>query len=61
MTFVLVKLKLQYPPSRGRRGFDYQSRPVGGEFELHPRIHVESLAWQAIMGGEVLEDFRGKD
>ena len=33
----------------------------GGEFELHPRFHVKSLAWWAIMGDTVLEDFRGKD
>ena len=33
----------------------------GGEFELHPRFHVKSLAWWAIMGNAVLEDFRGKD
>ena len=33
----------------------------GGEFELHPRFHVKSLAWWAIMGDAVLEDFRGKD
>ena len=32
----------------------------GGEFELHPRFHVKSLAWRA-MGDPVLEDFRGKD
>ena len=25
--------------------------------ELHPRFHVKSLAWQAIMGDAVLEDF----
>ena len=31
------------------------------EFELHPRFHVKSLAWRAIMGDAVLEDFRGKD
>ena len=34
----------------GRREFDYQSLPVGGEFELSPRFHVKSLAWQTIMG-----------
>ena len=45
----------------GRREFDYQSLPGGGEFELHPRFHVKSLAWRAIMGDAVLEDFRGKD
>ena len=45
----------------GRREFDHQSLPGGGEFELHPRIHVKSLAWRAIMGDLVLEDFRGKD
>ena len=55
----------------GRREFDYQSVPGGGEFdphalgvggfELHPRFHVKSLAWRAIMGDAVLEDFRGKD
>ena len=33
----------------------------GGGFELHPRFHVKSLAWRAIMGDAVLEDFRGKD
>ena len=36
----------------------------GGEFELHPRFHVKSLAWRAIMsimGDAVLENFRGKD
>ena len=33
----------------------------GGEFELHPRFHVKSLAWRPIMGDAVLEDFRGKD
>ena len=45
----------------GRRKFDYQSLPGGGEFELHPRFHVKSLVWRAIMGDAVLEDFRGKD
>ena len=49
----------------GRGEFDYQCLPgggefnpqlKGGEFELHPR-----LAWRAIMGDEVSEDFRGKD
>ena len=33
----------------------------GGEFERHPRFHVKSLVWQAIMGHALLEDFRGKD
>ena len=33
----------------------------GGEFELHLRFHVKSLAWRAIMGDAVLEDCRGKD
>ena len=33
----------------------------GGEFELHHRFHVKSLAWRAIMGDAELEDFRGKD
>ena len=33
----------------------------GGEFELHPWFRVKSLAWRAIMGDAVLEDFRGKD
>ena len=45
----------------GRREFAYQSLPGGGEFELHPRFHVKSLAWRAIMGDAVLEDFLGKD
>ena len=31
------------------------------EFELHPRFHVKPLAWRAVMGDVVLEDFRGKD
>ena len=44
----------------GRREFDDQSLPGGGEFELHPRFHVKSFAWRA-MGDAVLEDFRGKD
>ena len=33
----------------------------GGEFELHPRFHVKSLAWRTIMRDAVLEDIRGKD
>ena len=33
----------------------------GGEFELRPRFHVKSLAWGAMMGDAVLEDFGGKD
>ena len=45
----------------GRREFDHQSLPGGGEFELHPRFHVKSLAWRAIIGNPVLEDIRGKD
>ena len=56
----------------GRRKFGYQSIPAGrefdphalgvGEFELHPRYHVKSLARRAKgMGDAVLEDFRGKD
>ena len=69
---VSVKSKLQHapPPGKprafdtfavpGRREFDYQSFPGGGEFELHPRFHVKSLAWRA-MGDPVLENFRGKD
>ena len=68
---VSVKSKLQHAPPGipwafdtfavpGRREFDYQSLPGGGEFELHPRFHVKSLAWRA-MGDAVLEDFRGKD
>ena len=44
----------------GRREFDYQSLPRGGEFELHPRFHVKYWAWRAT-GDAVLEDFRGKD
>ena len=44
----------------GRREFDYQSFPGGGEYELNPRFHVKSLAWRA-MGDPVLENFRGKD
>ena len=56
----------------GRREFDYHSLPGGrecvwspcfrgGGFELHPQFHVKSLAWRAIMGDVVLEDFRRKD
>ena len=71
--YVSVKSKLQHasPPgiprafdtfaAPGRREFDYQSLPRGGEFELHPRFHVKSLAWRAIMRDAVLGDFRGKD
>ena len=32
-------------PVPGRREFDDQSLPGGGEFELHPRFYVKSLAW----------------
>ena len=56
---------------QGRREFDYQSLPggrefdphalAGGEFELHPRVHMKTLARRAVMGDAVLEDFRGKD
>ena len=35
----------------GRREFDYQSLLGGGEFELHPRFHVKSLAWRPIIPG----------
>ena len=28
---------------------------------MDPRFHVKSLAWRAIMGDAVFEDFRGKD
>ena len=67
-TYVSVKSKLQHalpPPGipqtfdnfavPGRREFDYQSLPGGGEFELHPRFQVKA------MGDTMLEDFRGKD
>ena len=71
LNYVSVKSKLQHPPPGiprafdtfavpGRREFDDQSLPGGGEFELHPRFHVKSLAWRPIMGDAVLEDFRGK-
>ena len=47
--------------SESSRGWGIWSPCVrGGEFELHPRFHVKSLAWWAIIGDEVLEDFRGK-
>ena len=70
--YVSVKSKLQHPPPGiprafdnfavpGRREFDHQSLPGGGEFELHPRFHVKSLVWQVIMGDAVLEGFCGKD
>ena len=41
----------------GRREFDYKNFPGGGEFELHPRFHVKSLAWRAIMADAVLKIF----
>ena len=44
-----------------RDSLDSQSLSGCGEFELHPRFHVKSLAWWAIMGDAVLEDFPGKD
>ena len=48
--------------SESSRGWGIWSPCVrGGEFEWHPRFHVKSLAWRAIMGDAVLEDFRGKD
>ena len=50
-----------HPHRPGRREFDYQSPPGGGEFELHAQFHVKSLAWRALIGTVVLEDFRGKD
>ena len=70
--YVSDKSKLQHAPRGiprafdtfavlGRREFDYQSLPGDGEFELHPRFHVKSLAWRAIVGDAVLEDFPGKD
>ena len=47
--------------SESSRGWGIWSPCVrGGEFELHPRFHVKSLAWRAIMGNAVLEDFWGK-
>ena len=70
-SYVSVKSKLQHPRGiprafdtfavPGRREFDYQSLPGGGEFKLHLRFHVKSLVWRAIMGNAVLEDFRGTD
>ena len=64
---VSVKSKLQHPPPEGiwlsesSRGWGIWSPCVrGGEFELHPRFHVKFLAWRAIIGDAVLEDFRGK-
>ena len=47
-------------PSRGG-GNLIISLPGGGEFELHVQFYVKSLAWRAIMGDAVLEDFHGKD
>ena len=50
----------------GRREFDCQSLPGGGEFDPHA-LGVGNLncnlylAWRAIMGDVVLEDYRGKD
>ena len=53
-------------PLLSRRGGNLIIRVFQGvgnlkAFELHPRLHVKSLAWRAIMGDAVLEDFRGKD
>ena len=48
-----------FPPPPPRHLTPLPSR--GGEFELHPRFHVKSLAWRAIIGDMALEDFRGKD
>ena len=57
------------PP--GRREFDHQSLPGGGEFDPHAlwvgnlnctlEFHVKSLVWRVIMGDAVLEHFCGKD
>ena len=48
--------------SESPRGWGIWSPCIwGGEFELHPRFQVKSLAWWAIMGDAVLEDFRGKN
>ena len=48
--------------SESSRGWGIWSPCVRSrEFELHPRFHVKSLAWRAIMGDAVLGDFRGKD
>ena len=48
--------------SESSRGWGIWSPCVrGGEFELHPRFHVKPLAWRAVMGDAVLEDFRVKD
>ena len=82
--YVSVKSKLQHPPPPrhtpafdifpvpGKREFDYQSLPGGGEFDPH-RLGVGNLnctldfmwnLWRGelyIMGDAVLEDFRGKD
>ena len=65
-TYVSVKSKLQHAPPGiprafdtfavpGRREFDYQSLPGGGEFELHPRFHVKSLAWRAMWDAVFVE------
>ena len=51
-------------PPRGGGNLIIRVFQGGGEFELHPRFHVKSLAWRAIMsimGDAVLENFRGKD
>ena len=57
-----VKSKLQHPPPPPPPPRHLTPLPSrGGEFELHPRFHVKSLAWRAIIGDGALEDFRGKD
>ena len=77
--YVSVKSKLQHPPPPpaypgippGRREFDHQSLPGGGEFDPHAlcvgnlnctlEFQVKSLVWRVIMGDAVLEHFCGKD
>ena len=73
-TNVSVKSNLQHAPPPGipgiprafdtfavpgRREFDYQSLLGGGEFEMHPRFHVKSLAWRPIIPGGALGYFLG--
>ena len=71
--YVSVKSKLQHAPPPGhltsllsQGGGNLIIRVFQGvgnlkAFELHPRLDVKSLVWQAIMGDAVLKDFRRKD
>ena len=48
------------PPSEHTPGIWLSESSRGWKFELHPQFHVKSLAWWAVVGDVVLEDFPGK-